>query len=148
MGIRDGSSGTRRGGLTNLSFVAADDDEEVPLDFEVFDEEEGVSNATSLERRRAVFVALVVSKASAAVKISRQNIPVVFILSPLLCYLLFYSFPNAMPSGSVLVILQAGIILYRRNCPEALFNSVNGRPWMRIILASTERVEGEPYHCS
>ena len=71
--MRDGSSGTRRGGFTNLFVVVEDEGLSEPDDFE---EAPLVSTATSLERWRAVLFALGVSKASALERISTQNIPI------------------------------------------------------------------------
>ena len=53
--MRDGSSGTRRGGFTNLSVAAEDEDSPESEDFE---EVLVASAAISLERRRAVLFAL------------------------------------------------------------------------------------------
>lgn len=75
--MRDGSSGMRRGGFTNLSFVVVDDEIEDLFEVDDFEDNETASAAISLVRRRAVLVALVVSKASAAEKKSRNNDPAV-----------------------------------------------------------------------
>ena len=45
------------------------------LEFEAFEDEEPVSTTTSLDSRRAVFVALVVSNASPTEKASKKNVP-------------------------------------------------------------------------
>lgn len=74
--MRDGSCGMRRGGFTNL-FVDVDDEIEDLFEVDDFEDNETASAAISLVRRRAVLVALVVSKASAAEKNSRNNDPAV-----------------------------------------------------------------------
>lgn len=65
----------RRGGFTNLSSVVLNDDTEDSLDVDDFEVDEADSVATSLVRRRAVRVDLVVSKALAAEKNRKNNAP-------------------------------------------------------------------------
>ena len=65
----------RRGGFTNLSFVVVNGDTEGVLVLEDLEDAEAASAATSLVRRRAVLVALEVSKASAVEKKSSTNVP-------------------------------------------------------------------------
>lgn len=75
--MRDGSSGIRRGGLTNLSFVVVADEIEDLFEGADFEDKEAASAATSLVRQSAVLVALVASKASVTEKKSSNNVPAV-----------------------------------------------------------------------
>jgi hypothetical protein len=65
----------RRGGFTNLSIAVVDEDEDL-LEFDDIEDEEAVSATTSLERRRAVFLALVMNNASATDKMSKNNVAI------------------------------------------------------------------------
>lgn len=60
--MSDGSSGLRRLGFTNLWIDVVEDATDL-LALDDFEEDESVSTATSLERRKAVAVALLIIRA-------------------------------------------------------------------------------------